>query len=78
MIEHSDMSDTVQLLKFVISIDDFNIGVELTCVWLVEVATIGALCLNITELCNNAINGASNLVGTNVGFVGIFNKEYPN
>jgi hypothetical protein len=55
------MSDTVQLLKFVISIDDFNIGIELTCVWLVEVTTTGALCLNITELCNNT--GASHLVG---------------
>ena len=90
MDESTDLSDTAQLLIFVRGVDEkFNITEELASLKCMKGTTTGrdiydefkkcinSLNLPIEKLANITTDGAPNMVGTNQGFVGIFNKEHP-
>lgn len=90
MDESTDISDTAQLLIFVRGIDDkFNVTEELASLKSIKGTTTGRdiysefeKCLNLLhlppqKLINITTDGAPNMVGTNQGFVGIFNEKYP-
>lgn len=86
--ESTDISDTAQLLIFVRGIDSkFNITEELACLQSLKGQTTGQIIydacfegisklnLPVNKLCNITTDGAPNMVGSNLGFVGVFCKE---
>lgn len=91
MDESTDMNDTAQLLIFIRAIDsEFNITEELACLQSLKGKTTGKIIydscfegiskfnLPMDKLCNITTDGAPNMVGSHLGFMGIFCKENPN
>lgn len=90
MDESTDVSDTAQLLIFVRGVDEnFNITEELASLRSMKGTTTGndiygefakcisSLKLPLQKLANITTDGAPNMVGTNQGFVGVFNQKHP-
>lgn len=90
MDESTDISDTAQLLIFIRGVDEnFEITEELLSLQSIKGTTTGldifrefkksitSLNLNINKLVNITTDGATNMIGKNIGFKGTFKKEYP-